>query len=634
MSCTEDLMRIVMERKDDEEIVHFLEISHKNACHEIDHLGHLCTTTSVEERKRIFFRLLETINAHEHPICIISVLNKTTRNISEMLVSTCNNMLYVFRTKLVMDRRIQIGLERCLRDDKSDSHQRNILENFLQYLTFSNATTTHPKLTQMCRAFSRNIRLSDFYTYVHVTDPEDTRGIPEHILLASSQKQTPHGYFSWYFGIDHYHEIMETATCRRLRERMYTLFVSRCSRGSPHDNSHHLESILTLRRDVARNLGFDSYRDMIDNQDSITSLFEKQRTKSTITDMMDQCLPAAEKEREDVEKYAHEQGAPTPLMPWDVPYWINQVYKHARDYSNDAVDQHLDFPTMLSALTQLVKKVFDVDVTTCTEAYTWHPDVHVFCISEDRDNRRIVHGCIYVDPYMRPEKSDNTCQMSPFGRRKKDVPSRVLVSCSMNENHLTFDDAMCLFHEFGHALEFMMSCPDIPDEACTQDKSGTEFVSTLMEKMVYDRNTFFTLVQKQVDLDERERIYKHVCDTCRFRFSTKLVRLLESTLMDRTIHSVDATIPVDKLDSLHTDDLVWRNLYCGRYSTYLWGDVMSEDVLSAFTTDDPLQQERIGRRFKDIVLKHNRIESTQKVFRHFRGRDPDVKFMMSLQSFV
>ena len=640
MLCTEDLMRFLMERKDDDKIMHMLDTMHKNACNEIDHLGHLCTISSIEERKRIFHLLLDTINTHEHMICVISVLNTTTRNISEMLATTGNTMLHEFRTKLVADRRIQIGLADLLQqreDEKgSNNDQRRLLENFLEYLTFSHATS-HPELNKLCRVFSRNIKLSNFYTCLYVTDPKDTMGIPEHIL-SSSGTQTSQGNPVWYFSsIHHYHTIMETATSRHLRERMYKLFVSRCSKGSDYDNSHHLESILALRRDIARNLGFESYVDMMDHQDSITSLFEKQKPKSTILDMIDQCWAAAAKEREDVERYAHERGAPTPLMPWDFPFWINQVYENVQGYSDKLVDQYMDLPTMFSALTQLIKKLFDVDVTPCTEeeTYTWHPDVRVFCVSEDRDNNtHIVYGYIYVDPYMRPEKSDNTCEMFPFGQRKKDIPSRVLVSCSMDKNHLTFDDAMDLFHEFGHALEVMMTCPDIPDEACTQDISGYEFVSILMEKMVYyDRHIFFTLVQKQVDLDERERIYTHVCDIFRFRYLTKLLRFMKIVLLDRTIHSVDATIPIDKLDFLCTDKFVWRNLYCGRLSTYLWGDVLSADVLSDLTTtDDPLQQQRIGRRFKDIVLKNNRIESSQKVFRHFRERDPDVAFIMSLRS--
>ena len=82
-----------------------------------------------------------------------------------------------------------------------------------------------------------------------------------------------------------------------------------------------------------------------------------------------------------------------------------------------------------------------------------------------------------------------------------------------------------------------------------------------------------------------------------------------------------------------------RHIFDGGYAaglySYLWAEVMSADCFGAveeakasdFFADDVVGQ--VMQKYRDTILSTGGVESMRDNFKNFRGREPDVKFLLA-----
>ena len=71
---------------------------------------------------------------------------------------------------------------------------------------------------------------------------------------------------------------------------------------------------------------------------------------------------------------------------------------------------------------------------------------------------------------------------------------------------------------------------------------------------------------------------------------------------------------------------IWSNGYAAGYYAYLWTKMLEEDAYSWFEENGGLTRAN-GQRFRDMILSRGNTEDYNKMFRDFRGHDPDIKPM-------
>ena len=71
---------------------------------------------------------------------------------------------------------------------------------------------------------------------------------------------------------------------------------------------------------------------------------------------------------------------------------------------------------------------------------------------------------------------------------------------------------------------------------------------------------------------------------------------------------------------------IWGNGYGAGYYAYLWTKMLEEDAYSWFSEHGGLSRAN-GQRFRDMILSRGNTKEYGKMFRDFRGHDPNIEPM-------
>ena len=213
---------------------------------------------------------------------------------------------------------------------------------------------------------------------------------------------------------------------------------------------------------------------------------------------------------------------------------------------------------------------------------------------------------------------------------------------------LPFREVETLFHEFGHALQCMLTRIGEEDAAGINlvEWDAVEVASQFMENWCLDDRTGISV---PADLKARLRAAKN------FRAATACRRQLAFAKLDLTLHSAAIggnrqpltademkgeifahfglpTIPEDRFLCAFTH--IFAGGYAAGYYGYKWAEVMSADCFGAFEeaglSDDEAIR-RLGAKYRETVLALGGSKSALEVFRDFRGRDPEISALLRQQ---
>ena len=68
--------------------------------------------------------------------------------------------------------------------------------------------------------------------------------------------------------------------------------------------------------------------------------------------------------------------------------------------------------------------------------------------------------------------------------------------------------------------------------------------------------------------------------------------------------------------------------YAAGYYVYMWAQVLDNDVFAAFKETGNVFDTETAERCRKFIYSAGNTIPPQDLFRMFRGRDPDVKFML------
>jgi oligopeptidase A len=213
---------------------------------------------------------------------------------------------------------------------------------------------------------------------------------------------------------------------------------------------------------------------------------------------------------------------------------------------------------------------------------------------------------------------------------------------------MSFAEVQTLFHEFGHALQHMLTTVDfgLASGIRNVEWDAVELASQFMENWCYDRDTV-RRISAHVDTGEplpdelfeklrAARTYRSGSDTLRqlyFGFTDLALYAdldprgaetafdVQRRIAERT--TVLPPLPEDRF--LCSFSHIFAGGYAAGYYSYKWAEVLSADAFGAFEEaglDDEAAIAETGRRYRDTVLALGGSEHPMEVFRRFRGREP------------
>lgn len=485
---------------------------------------------------------------------------------------------------------------------------------------------------------------------------EELSGLPAWLIEETKKKKQKFPVLTLAAPI--YSAVMQFADHRPLREDMYVAYVTRASEVGPFaeqwDNGPIMRKILKLRDELAKLLSFENYAEL--------SLATKMApsTEEVLTflnALAEQATPIAKKEMAELKAFAKEQSGLSKLQPWDLAYYSEKLQQQKYAYSSEELRSYFPLPKVLGGLFELLEKLFSIQLLPQENFDRWHEDALLYKVQNKEGH---VHGYLYLDLYARPGKQQGAWadQCIPRYRDAKgDLHLPItLVACNFSRpgsdmpSLLTHNDVMTLFHEFGHALHYLLTEIDVPSVAGTNGVAwdAVEFPSQLMENWCWSE-TVLTSISGHYKTGRTlpKDLYEKLLASKHYHCGLGFARQLEFALFDFRIHlqyngqnpkwiqtTLDAVrrqTSVTPVPSYNRFQNSFTHIFDGGYDagyySYKWAEVLSADAFQRFEQEG-LYNTTLGQEFKDKILSRGGSEDAMDLFVSFMGRKPKVDALL------
>jgi len=489
-----------------------------------------------------------------------------------------------------------------------------------------------------------------------ITDRAELLGLPGDVLQAGEEAARKDGKEGWKLTLHapSYGPVMQYAENRALRERLYRAHVTRASEfGRPElDNTPIIARELRLREEKARLLGYASFAQlslvpkMADSPEAALAFLE---------DLAARALPHARKDYAELESFARADLGLGELRAWDVAFASEKLRAKLYAFSDQEVKQYFPEPKVLEGMFRLVEALYGIKIVRDT-AETWHRDVKFFRITDSRDT---LIGRFFLDPYSRESKRDGAWMDEVITRQRiaagLETPVAHLV-CNFpapvddKPSHLTHDEVMTLFHEFGHGLHHLLSRIDDPGVSGIRgvEWDAVELPSQFMENFCWEWKVLAGMTaHAQSGAPLPRPLFDKMLAAKNFQSGMQTVRQIEFALVDMRLHhdydpegaktplrlleeiraKVAVVVPPDYNRFLNNFSHVFAGSYAAGYYSYKWAEVLSADAYSMFEENGVFDPDT-GARFRDEILSVGGSRPAIESFKAFRGREPKIDALL------
>ena len=524
------------------------------------------------------------------------------------------------------------------------------------------------RLSELGTRFSSNTLDAGKAFSLLLTTPEEVAGLPPNVLglCAHAARAQGHeeataekGPWAVTLEIPIYQPFLKFSERRDLREKLYRARATRATAGEL-DNTPHLREILELRREMASLLGFPNYAELcLDSRmaDTPAEVF------SLIDQIGGPALTKARKELDSLQAFAAENGCTGPLEPWDISYWSRRQIEALFGFSSETLRPYFQFPAVLEGLFSFAGNLFGITIVPADGlAPVWHPDVRLFRVLDPAGETQ---AYFYLDPYSRPESKNGGAWMDNFRTREVREDGTVilplaLLCCNQSPpsdgrpSLMTLGEVDTLFHEFGHALQCMLTRIDFPEASGINniEWDAVELASQFMENWCL-QPFLLRALSKHVETGETipDDLIRRVRASATYGEGQATARQLSFALMDMALHTpepgaplpdpwtVEAaaekrfrlTRPIDGEHMLNTFTHIFSGGYAAGYYSYMWADILAHDAFGAFEEaglDNPDAIRAVGRRYAGTILACGGARAPADVFHDFRGRAPSPEALL------
>ncbi len=510
--------------------------------------------------------------------------------------------------------------------------------------------------------FSQKV-LQDEEGYITwIDNADDLKGLPENTVeaMAGAAKQLIEGnQAQGKWCVTNTRSSMEPfltyADNRALRERVWRNYYSRGDNGDENDTNQVITAILKLRAERALMLGYPTHAHW---------RLEPQmaRTPETAMALMLKVWPKAvarvQEEVADMQRIADAEGAGITIEPWDYRYYAEKVRKEKFDLDFNVVKPYLQMEKLREGMMWAAGQLYGFEFRQVNDVPVFEKDVRVWEVT--RDGKHV--GLWVFDPFARRGKRSGAW-MNAY-RIQENMGSRITPIVSNNSNFIkgdegkpvliSWDDAVTLFHEFGHALHGLCSDVNYPSQAGTSvPRDYVEFPSQLNEHWLM---TPEVLSRFAVHFETGQPMPQELLDKIKkaetFNQGFNTVEYLASALMDMKMHLAgNVTIDPDKFEKETLAELampreiVMRHRtpqfghvfssdgYSAGYYSYLWSDALTADAAQVFEDAGTYYDPVLAKSLYDNIMSVGDTIDPAEGFRKFRGRDVDTKALLRKRGF-
>ncbi|XP_078046938.1 uncharacterized protein LOC144475186 [Augochlora pura] len=496
-----------------------------------------------------------------------------------------------------------------------------------------------------------------------IKDASTVKDFPEYLLKAMVTDATKYNLGPWTVTLDPsiMNPFMEYCPDTSLRWRVWEADVTKVSILQERllQNSTLLEEIRYQRTRRAQLVGYKTYADLSMETKMAGNVENVYRTLNTL---LETARPAQEVEIKELTAFAKERGSEGALQHWDVAFWARKQQLSTYKFKEDDFKQYFPLSKVLSGIFELTEKLFSIKIVESEKPDVWHNDVRFFNVFDLNESSTNPIGQFYLDPYERYDGKvtipNDLGYMVPVKDRSRVGGTKPLVALIFNfdspigekSSLLTFKGVRALFQKFGHMLQHICTTVDNVEIA---GHSNIEWDAAYISDYFFENWLYEPSVLQQISSHDTTG-ESLPADMVKMLRSTKshlagynLCKELYLSRFDLEMHSCDDfwndimnriwskyfVLPQHKKDChICSFDIVFSGDYAASYYSNIWSQMIAADLFNVFKekSKDLSEQavKEIGNRYRNTFMALGGSQSTNEIFRQFRGRDPNPNALL------
>jgi peptidyl-dipeptidase Dcp len=480
-----------------------------------------------------------------------------------------------------------------------------------------------------------------------IDNEEDLAGLPQSVRDAAAAAAKKAGQEGKWLFTPHrpsWTPFLQYSTRRDLREKVYGGYINRGDNDNEFDNKKIVSKIAALRVKKAHIMGYKTHADFRHE----TYMSKKPENVYKLLDQLwAPTLKMAKQEAANLQAMIDKEGGDFKLASWDWWYYTEKLRKEKYDLDESQLKPYFNVDNVREGAFYVANKLYGIKFVERTDLPNYHDDAKVFEVLE-ADGSHL--GILYTDYYYRESKRGGAwCgslrdQSNISGEKIHPVTYNV---CNFpppvgdEPSLITFEHALTLFHEFGHALHNLFNKTTYPGLANVA-WDFVELPSQIMEHWcaepevlkVYAKHykTGEPIPQELIDKLEK---------TSHFNQGFITAEYLAACYLDLAWHSLTEPIEMDtnSFEKMALDKIGlipeiisrYRSTYFAHiiggydagYYAYIWAEVLDCDAFEAFK-ETSLFDSETARKFRKYILAAGGSEDPMVLYKKFRGAEPKI----------
>ena len=555
------------------------------------------------------------------------------------------------RVKTLYDNRTNLGLT---------AEQNRLLEKYYKNFIRSGAALNetqkaglreiNKELSSAELNFAQNVLAETNAYQKFVTSKDELKGLPEGVIQAAAEGAKEAGKEGqWLFTTQKssFIPVLQYGENRELRKELLMAYTTRCNHDNANDNKKLINTIMKLRVKKAQLLGFESPAAFIlDN----TMAKTPEVVYSFLQTVWTPAVAKAKVEAAELQKMMDAEKKGEKLEAWDWWYYTEKLRKEKFDLNEEELKPYFKLENVREGVFGLGGKLFGLKFEKITGMPVYNKDVETFKVL-DADGSLI--GILYTDYFPRAGKASGAWMNNISEQYIKDgVNHRPIIvnvgnftkPTSDKPSLLTMDEVETMFHEFGHALHGLLAQSTYPGLSGTSVvRDFVELPSQIMENWCWEPEVMKTYAKhyKTGELMPQALMDK-IQKAGTFNQGFINTELLAASLLDMDYHTLKDTAAFDvnqfeantmKRIGMIPEIIVryrspyFKHIFEGGYSagyySYTWAAVLDADAYQAFKETGDIFNQKVATAFRKNILEKGDSDEPMKLYKTFRGADPN-----------
>jgi len=529
-------------------------------------------------------------------------------------------------------------------------------------------TKINSKISELSTEFGQNL-LAETNGFELILNKSDLDGLSEGVVSAAYElasqnmdnadsEEAKEKYKDKYVFTPHrtsMYPFLTESTRRDLREKLYNSYVMRGDNNNETDNKKIAVQIAKLRAERANIMGYKSHAHFVLDENML-------KTPEEVYDLLIQlwkpALKRAKIEVADMQAVADSEGKDFKIAAWDWWHYSEKVRKEKYDLDESAIRPYLSLDNVIQGVFNTTNKLWGLNFREIFDIDTYHPDARIWEVT-DKDGS---HLAIFIGDYFTRSNKRGGAWMSSFkGQSNLDGKQRPIVVnvCNFpapvgdNPSLLSFENAITLFHEFGHAMHGILTDVTYGSMAGTSGpRDFIELPSQLLEHWVSEPEVLKSFATHfETGESMPDELIEKLLKAGKFNQGFINTEYLAASLLDMDWHTMSVldaqnisnNFEKNSMNNIGLIDQIapryrstyFAHIFSGGYSSgyysYVHAAVLDSDAFEAFKEVGNVFDPELSSKLRKEIYEKGSTEEAMDLFVNFRGRKPIIEPLLKVR---